>query len=119
MFGTPAQARDALRSANVNYFLFSRENQITDPLPLSPMFRPDDIAKHLGIRWTDGTTTLLTWLGPGVQPLDQAWLADYRQAVEHSDTVRGFPYETMKQIFARLNATPHPWHPFRLPWQED
>jgi hypothetical protein len=85
---------------------------------LSPLFSPDNIAQNLGVRWTDGTTTLLTWLGPGVQPLDKAWLADYRHAVEESGTARSFPYEAMKKIFARLNATPHPWRPFQLPWAD-
>jgi hypothetical protein len=83
------------------------------------LFSPGTIGRYLGIRWTDGTTSLLTWLGPGVQPLDQAWIADYRHAVEDSGTVRSFPYEAMKQIFAGLNATPHPWRTFRLPWQGD
>jgi hypothetical protein len=60
---------------------------------------------------------LLTWLGPGVAPLDQAWIADYRRAVERSGTVQSFPYAAMKQIFAGLDATPHPWHALRPPWQ--
>lgn len=115
MFGSPEDARGALQASGHNYFLFSRELRLVDVLPLSPLFAPDNIARYLGIRWTDGTTALLTWLGPGVQPLDQAWLADYRHAVEQSGT-DNFPYAAMKQIFARLNATPHPWRPFPLPW---
>jgi hypothetical protein len=116
MFGNPEQARSALQASGHNYFLFSRELPLADALPLSELFSPNDIARYLGIRWTDGTTSLLTWLGPGVQPLDQAWLADYRHAVEQSETVQSFPYDAMKQIFARLNATPHPWTAFQLPW---
>ena len=79
----------------------------------------DNIGRFLGIRWTDGTTSLLTWLGPGVAPFDQAWIADYRRAVQRSGTVQSFPYEEMKQILVRLDATPHPWRAFRLPWQRD
>jgi hypothetical protein len=115
MFGSPEDARQALQASGHNYFLFSRELRLVDTLPLSPLFAPDNIARYLGIRWTDGTTALLTWLGPGVQPLDQAWLADYRHAIEQSGTIGGFPYAAMKQIFARLKATPHPWRPFPLP----
>jgi hypothetical protein len=118
MFGSPADGRRALQASRHNYFLFSRELPLDDYLPLSPLFSPDNIAQNLGVRWTDGTTTLLTWLGPGVQPLDKAWLADYRHAVEESGTARSFPYEAMKKIFARLNATPHPWRPFQLPWAD-
>ena len=119
MFGSAEQTRSALQASGHNYFLFSRELPLADALPLNKLFSPNDIARYLGIRWTDGTTSLLTWLGPGVQPLDQAWLADYRHAVEQSETVQSFPYDAMKQIFARLNATPHPWTAFRLPWQGD
>ena len=119
MFGTPDEARQTLHAAHLDYFLFTREDDIRDPLPLSPLFSADNIGRSLGIRWTDGTTSLLTWLGPGVTPLDQAWIADYRRAVERSGTVQSFPYAAMKQIFARLDATPHPWRALRLPWQGD
>jgi hypothetical protein len=114
MFGSPDEARHALQASGHNYFLFSRELMLIDALPLSPLFRPENIARYLGVRWTDGTTALLTWLGPGVQPLDQGWLDAYRQAIEQSGAVGGFPYAAMKQIFARLKTTPHPWRPFPL-----
>jgi hypothetical protein len=116
MFGTPDEAEQTLHTAHLDYFLFTREDDIRDPLPLSPLFSADNIGQFLGIRWTDGTTSLLTWLGPGVTPLDRAWIADYRQAVERSGTVQSFPYEAMKQIFAGLDATPHPWRALRLTW---
>jgi hypothetical protein len=56
--------------------------------------------------------------GPGVTPLDQIWIANYRRAVDQSVSVQGFPFEAMRQIFARLSATPHPWSPFLLPWRQ-
>jgi hypothetical protein len=116
MFGTAEQARNTLQKAGLDYFLFSRELPLEDTLPLSRLFSPDSISQYLGLRWTDGTTSLLTWLGPGVTPLTPAWLADYRNSIAESQTVRSYPYAAMKQIFARLNATPHPWRPFPLPW---
>ncbi len=119
MFGAPDEAEQTLRAAHLDYFLFTREDEIRDPLPLSPLFSADNIGHSLGILWTDGTTSLLTWLGPGVTPLDRAWIADYRRAVERSGTVQSFPYAAMKQIFAGLDATPHPWRALRLPWQSD
>jgi hypothetical protein len=119
MFGTPNEAEQTLHAAHLDYFLFTREDDIRDPLPLSPLFSPDNIGQFLGIRWTDGTTSLLTWLGPGIAPLDQAWIADYRRSVERSATVQSFPYAAMKQILAGLDATPHPWRALRLPWQGD
>src|SRR5262249_40562761 len=71
------------------------------------------------VRWTDGTTSLLTWLGPDTKPLDADWLAAYRRSVEKSGAVSGYPTEAMKAIFARLNETPHPWRSFQLPWERN
>jgi hypothetical protein len=116
MFGTPEQGREVLHAAGIDYFLFSRELPVQDYLTLSPLLQPDNIARHLGIRWTDGVSSLLTWAGPDTIPLDAAWLAAYQHAVEQSPEAQGFPYADMQAVFARLNATPHPWRPFKLPW---
>jgi hypothetical protein len=99
MFDDAEYARRILQDNGFNYFLFVRDNDFVDYLPKSPLFSPDNIAQYLGIAWTDGASTLLTWLGPGVQPLGDAWLAGYRDAVEHSDAIKLFPYEDMKRIF--------------------
>ena len=117
MWGTPEEGRAALRAAGLNYFLYSRELQIFDPLPLSPLFSPDNIARYLGIRWTDGTTALLTWSKPDTTALDEEWIADYRQSVATSPFVRKFPNAAMKTIFEQLEAAPHSRRPFEPPWQ--
>ncbi|MEA2950799.1 MAG: hypothetical protein QOJ96_319 [Alphaproteobacteria bacterium] len=117
MWGTPEEGRELLRSAGLNYFFFSIELFIYSSLPLSPLFSPDNIARYFGIRWTDGISTLLTWSGPGTAALDAAWVAEYRQSVETSPYVRGFPNARMKAIFERLNTTPHPWYSVELPLQ--
>jgi hypothetical protein len=115
MFGTPEEGRDVLRAAGVDYVLFSTALYLYDPLPLSPLFSPDNIGRHLGLRWTDGEASLLTWIGPDTTPLDDAWIARYRRAVESSAVVRSFPYGTLRDLYATLRATPHPWRPFPLP----
>ncbi len=119
MYGTPESGRAVLQAAGLNYFLFSRELtehvKLVDILPLSPLFSPDNIGRYLGIRWTDGKTALLTWLGPQTQPFDQSWLADYRRAVENSPTAKSFPIDAMREIYEQLRATPHPWRAFDLP----
>lgn len=117
MLGTPEEARAILQSAGKNHFLVSHEIPIIDPLPLSPLFAPDAIGRHLGIRWTDGTSSLLTWLGPETRPLDEAWLAGYRAAVASSGTVQSFPYAAMRDIYQKLYVTPRPWRSFALPWR--
>jgi hypothetical protein len=116
MFGTPEQAREALQASNHNYFLLAHDLPIIDPFPLSSLFSPDNIARFLGTRWTDGNTFLLTWLAPGVQPLDAEWIAAYRRALSQSDLISLYPYQQLKNVFARLKITPHPWKPFALPW---
>lgn len=116
MFGTPEEGREALKAAGQNYFLFSTELYIYDPLPRSPLFSPDNIGRYFGLRWTEGTTSLLTWSGPDTKPLDAAWLARYRSAVESGPSVQNYPYAEVKEVFARLRATPHPWRPIPLPW---
>jgi len=116
MWGTPQEGERTLRAAGLNYFLFSRELPIRDPLFFSPLFSPDTIANHLAIRWTDGITTLLTWPSPETTTPDAAWLAAYRQAADASP-MRSFPNARIKAIFERLYATPHPWRSVELPWQ--
>jgi len=115
LWGTPDEGRALLQAAGLNYFLLSRQLGTARPLPLSdsPLFSPDNINRYLGIRWTDGTTALLTWSGPDTAPLDENWLADYRRLrrpLKGVDT-------RLRAMFVRLQATPHPWHPSDLPWR--
>jgi hypothetical protein len=117
MWGTPEEGRAALRAAGLNYFLYSRELLIMDPLPLSQLFSPDNIARYFGIRWTDGTTTLLTWAGSGTTALDEEWVADYRQSVATSRVVQDFPNAALRTFFEQLSASPHPWRPIEPPRQ--
>jgi hypothetical protein len=121
MFGSADEARQVFQRAGINYFLFSRELAIPglgiyDPLPLSNLFSADHIADNLALRWTDGTTSLLTWPGPDTRPLDNAWIAAYREAVKNSNIVQSFPLAATRDIYQRYYAIPHPWKPIALPW---
>jgi hypothetical protein len=116
MLGSPEEAEQLLKSSGINHFLYSSELYMSDPSPLSALFAPANIAAHLGLIWTDGTSSLLTWRGPGTQPLDEAWLAAYRQTVTESPTVQSFPLEAFRKIYERYYAMPHPWRPIALPW---
>jgi hypothetical protein len=95
-YGKPAEAKRILQSENLNYFFFSNALELTDPLPLSPLFSPQHIAEYLGIVWTDGNNTLLTWKDQALYPIDSAWLTHYNQRVIESPTVQHFPYDAMK-----------------------
>jgi hypothetical protein len=114
-FGSPEEARRALQKAGLNYFLISSELNISDPMA-SPLFAPSNIAKYLGLRWTDGTTSLLTWLGPNTTPLSPTWLATYCRVVGRGS---GLYYGAMRKVFADLHARPHPWGRLDLPWAGD
>jgi hypothetical protein len=116
MLGSPEEAEQLLKGLGINYFLYSRELYMSDPLPLSALFAPANIANRLGLIWTDGTSSLLTWRGPGTRPLDEAWLAAYRSSVAESPTVQSFPLEAFRKIYERYYAKPHPWRPIVLPW---
>jgi hypothetical protein len=115
MFGSPEEARDVLQAAGINYFLFSSELRITDPLPRSRLFSPGNIANNLALKWTDGTTSLLTWPGPGTQPLDESWVAKYRKSVDGLRAFSASYLDTLHGIYERYYAMPHPWKPIPLP----
>ena len=75
--GTPDLAKQRLQEAGLNYFLFRKDKMILDLLPYSRLFAPDVIDQYLGIRWTDGTTYLLTWIGPETKPIQSDFLGSY------------------------------------------
>jgi hypothetical protein len=115
MLGSPEEAREVLQAAGINYFLFSSELAIADPIPRSRLFSPDNIANNLALKWTDGTTSLLTWPGPDTRPLDEAWLAKYRKSVADLHSFPASYIETLHGIYERFYAMPHPWKPIALP----
>jgi hypothetical protein len=59
---------------------------------------------------------LLTWPGPDTRPLDDAWIAAYRQGVNNSSTVKKIPLAAVRETYERYYAMPHPWKPIPLPW---
>jgi hypothetical protein len=84
LFGTAAVAKQALQDAGLNYFFISTYLDIRDPLICTPLFSPDTIRDHLGVKWTDGTDVLLTWKGPGIEPLSAQWVDKYRATLKAS-----------------------------------
>ena len=84
LFGTAEVAKEALQHAGLNYFFISTYLDIRDPLICTPLFSPDTIRDHLGVKWTDGTDVLLTWKGPGIEPLSAQWVDKYRATLKAS-----------------------------------
>lgn len=83
-FGPPENAKKILQTEGLNYFLFSQQLSLRDDLVCAPLFSPENIGRYLGLKWTDGTTSLLTWLGPGVAPLSADWITRYWDRVKSS-----------------------------------
>jgi hypothetical protein len=78
----PERAKQLLQDAGLNYFLVSEDARLIDLLPYSKLFAPDTIGRYLGIKWTDGTTFLLTWVGPDTTPLTPEFSKIYRQLLD-------------------------------------
>jgi hypothetical protein len=114
LLGTADEARAAFEAEGINYFFVSKELLIYSPLPHSPLFAPETIGQHLGVKWTDGTSYLLTWAGPDTQPLDAAFLARYVEQIRESPTMQSYPAEELKEVFTRFRTDG--LKPFRLPW---
>ncbi len=66
--GDPDLAKLRLQQAGLNYFLFMKDYRMIDLLPFSRLFAPETIGRYLGVKWSDGSTFLLTWIGPQTQP---------------------------------------------------
>lgn len=77
---SPQEAKALLQEAGINYFLFSKDSILLDLIPYSKLFAPDTIGRYLGLRWTDGSSFLLTWIGPKTIPLPQQFY-DYYDAL--------------------------------------
>jgi hypothetical protein len=76
----PDLAKLRLREAGLNYFLFMKNYRLLDLLPYGRLFAPETIGRFLGVKWTDGTTYLLTWVGPDTKPIGPDFLDGYRRA---------------------------------------
>jgi hypothetical protein len=118
--GAPDKAAALLKKEGLNYFLISKDLPLVDLLPYSNLFSPDNIAKHLAVRWTDGTTYLLTWPDETTRPIPPELSDFYRQMVE-AGKQGGFNFDQfIPQLGEAMNVleqSPHPWKPIQLPWR--
>jgi hypothetical protein len=98
--GSPELAKRLLEEAGVNYFLFLQDSRLLDVLPYSPLFEPDTIGKYLGIKWSDGSAYLLTWIGPRTKPLDAEFYNFYRTKLAEPEH-QWFKYSLLAKGIAR------------------
>ena len=107
--GDPELAKQRLQEAGLNYFLFMKDYRIIDLLPFSRLFAPDTIGRYLSIKWSDGSTFLLTWIGPDTTPIGPDFLDAYKRRRAEPDALRWFKFDELAPVIAtiapRLRAT--------------
>jgi hypothetical protein len=98
--GDPDLAKQRLQEAGLNYFLFMTDFRMIDLLPFSRLFAPDTIGRYLGIKWSDGSTFLLTWIGPDTSPLGP----DFLDAYTHRRAEPESTWFEFRQLVPRIAA---------------
>ena len=113
--GKAKEARDILQQDGLDYFLIAMDDRVQDPLPCTELFSPDHIAEHFGVKWRDSTHVLLTWLGPGIEPLTPEWLEQYRQ---HVHTAPCGHVALLKSLAPQLANNPGRGTDLVTPWSK-
>jgi hypothetical protein len=119
LVATPQRSKELLQAAGINYFLVLMDMSLADLLPYSPLFAPNTIGDHLGLKWTDGSAFLLTWKGPDTTPLTPEFLKAYDALLRRPEHPwfrfsQLIPY--MPQAVAMLRAKK--WgEPALFPWR--
>ena len=100
--GDPELAKQRLQEAGLNYFLFMKDYRIIDLLPFSRLFAPDTIGRYLGVKWSDGSTFLLTWIGPDTTPIGPDFLDAYTRRRAEPDALRWFKFDELAPLIATI-----------------
>jgi hypothetical protein len=100
--GAPELAKQRLQEAGLNYFLFMKNYRIIDLLPFSQLFAPDTIGRYFGVKWSDGSTYLLTWVGPDTRPLGPDFLEAYAKRRAEPDPLRWFQFDAFAPQLAAI-----------------
>jgi hypothetical protein len=100
--GDPELAKQRLQEAGLNYFLFMKDYRIIDLLPFSRLFAPDTIGRYLGVKWSDGSTFLLTWIGPDTTPIGPDFLDAYTRRRAAPDALQWFKFDELAPLIATI-----------------
>jgi hypothetical protein len=101
--GDPELAKQRLQEAGLNYFLFMKDYRIIDLLPFSRLFAPDTIGRYLGVKWSDGSTFLLTWIGPDTTPIGPDFLEAYKRRRAEPDALQWFKFDELAPLIAAIS----------------
>jgi hypothetical protein len=100
--GDPELAKERLHEAGLDYFLFMTDYRMIDLLPFSRLFAPETIGRYLGVKWSDGSTFLLTWIGPGTRPIGPDFLDAYTRRRAEPDVLRWFRFDELAPLMATI-----------------
>ena len=100
--GDPELAKLRLQQAGLDYFLFMKDYRMIDLLPFSRLFAPDTIGRYLGVKWSDGSTYLLTWIGPDTPPIGPDFLEAYARRRAEPEVVRWFRFDELAPLMATI-----------------
>ena len=100
--GDPELAKLRLQQAGLNYFLFMKDYRMIDLLPFSRLFAPETIGRYLGVKWSDGSTFLLTWIGPDTTPIGPDFLEAYKSRRAEPDVLRWFKFDELAPVISAI-----------------
>ena len=100
--GDPELAKLRLQQASLDYFLFMKDYRMIDLLPFSRLFAPETIGRYLGVKWSDGSTYLLTWIGPDTTPIGPDFLDAYTRRRAEPEVVRWFRFDELAPLMATI-----------------
>jgi hypothetical protein len=103
--GDPELAKQRLQEAGLNYFLFLKDYRVLDLLPYSHLFAPETIGRYLGVKWSDGSAFLLTWIGPDTTPIGPDFLQAYTRLRAAPDSLQWFKFDELAPLIAAI--APH------------
>jgi hypothetical protein len=99
----PELAKRRLQEAGLNYFLFMKDYRLLDLLPFGRLFSPETIGRYLGVKWTDGSTFLLTWVGPEIAPIGSDFLDAYVRRRNELDATRWFRFDELAPLIVTIS----------------
>jgi len=101
--GDPERAKQLLQDAGLNYFLFSKDFRLIDLLPYSRLFAPETIGRYLGVKWSDGSTFLLTWIGPDTTAIEPDFLDAYVRRRAEPDALQWFKFDELAPLIVAIS----------------
>ena len=83
-------------------FSVHEDYRVIDLLPFSELFAPETIGRYLGVKWSDGSTYPLTWIGPRTRPVGPDFRELYTRRRAKPDVLRWFRFDELAPLIATI-----------------